>query len=721
MEDEPADTPGPPSPDAIRARADALRDAKRWPEAEAAYRDYLAERPRHWQIHVQLGHTRKEQGDLEGALPHYRRAAELAPDDPDPMLQSGHVLRALGRGGEASVALARALALAPDSPALRHVVALLRHRTQPPPDGPMLPAPPCPTGPPTQIAFDVTDLLDYLRAARTPTGIQRVQMGILGAILAGPGRPANLILVAFEGSTWRWWHVEETGFRRVLALARLGGRDDDAAWLEATAALVAPDGRPDAPFIAGCTLASLGNAWGVQEYFRGLRMQRARTPLRYVAFVHDCVPLAMPEHCLDLTVRLYARWFAALSLHADGILANSRATIADHARFAAPLGRVASAGLVRLAAEAGAAPAAAAAAADALRAPRPGEPFVLFVATLESRKNHLMVFQAWLSLIRRRGAANVPRLVCVGRPGWRAEAALALLEGSPDLRRKVSVQSGVSDLALAGLYARCLFTVYNSFHEGWGLPVSESLAAGKLAVVPAHSGLLESGAPGAVFFAPQDEPDLVGKLDALLSDPAHRAALESRIDRAAARRDWPDAAREVMQALSAPAPDAAPPDHLPLGRHLPMGWAGTGVPSAAMAWAERVREGLAWWWQEDWGVWMRDGVATLALPSGVAEGTPMRVVLELRGPPRPLALRLRARGSQAEAWRGVALNPGEMLRCVLQAEAGPGGLAVDFDCADGVPLGDRFKRVVGAGLVGLMLCRDDDLAARLGALERAES
>ncbi|OYW83910.1 MAG: hypothetical protein B7Z22_11725 [Hyphomonas sp. 32-62-5] len=61
-------------------------------------------------------------------------------------------------------------------------------------------------------------------------------------------------------------------------------------------------------------------------------------------------------------------------------------------------------------------------------------------------------------MTRKLGPERVPRLVCVGRPGWRADAALALLAGSPALRRKVTVQSGVSDLALAGLYDRCLFT-----------------------------------------------------------------------------------------------------------------------------------------------------------------------------------------------------------------------------------------------------------------------
>ncbi|WP_270939411.1 glycosyltransferase, partial [Falsiroseomonas oryzae] len=176
----------------------------------------------------------------------------------------------------------------------------------------------------------------------------------------------------------------------------------------------------------------------------------------------------------------------------------------------------------------------------------PDEPFVLFVATLESRKNHLMVFQAWIALSRRLPAELLPRLVCVGRPGWGAEAALGLLERSPLLRRKVTVLSGVSDLALAGLTARCLFTLYNSFHEGWGLPVSESLAMGKLCVVPAHSGLLEAGAPGAAFFPPGDEPALVELLARLVADPAHRAALEARIDRAAATRAWSVAAAEVL-------------------------------------------------------------------------------------------------------------------------------------------------------------------------------
>jgi glycosyltransferase involved in cell wall biosynthesis len=707
-----------PPPEPLLDGGDALREARDWPGAERAYRAYLAGRPLHWQIHVQLGHAVKEQGRAEEALGHYRHAARLAPDALDPVFQEGELLRRLGRGLEAADAMARARAIAPDTPLLRRLAALLRHRMASEEAPAALPLPP--EGAPTQIAFDVTDLLDYLRDARTPTGIQRVQMGLVGGMLETPDPPAPLLLVAYDPSAWRWWQVDIAQFRNVLALSRIGAAAEDPAWRAATAALCDADAAEDAPLLPGATLASLGNAWGIEDYFRGLRMLRRRVPLRYAAFLHDCVPLAMPEHCLDLTARLYARWFAALALHADLLLANSRATAADVLRQGASLGLRTAPCVIPLAAEPPPPREAALAAAEALDLDEADAPFVLFVATLESRKNHLMVFQAWLDLLRRVPADQVPRLVCVGRPGWRAEGALGLLERSATLRRKVQVISGVSDLALAGLTARCLFTVYNSFHEGWGLPVSESLAAGKLCVVPAHSGLLESGAPGAVFFPPGDLPALVETLARLATDPAHRAALEARIDRAAAMREWPVAAAEALARLAAPQPPPPPRPAFPAGERLALG-AAAPPPSLPGAWGEAVREGLGWWWQEGWGCWTRDGIATLLLPLDVPAGTPVRVLIELRGPPGGIALRLRARGAEPAPWRRLHLAEEDRPGVVLQAVAGAAGILVELDSGDGVPLNDRAERRVGAGVIAVMACAEDDLAARLGALEQAET
>jgi hypothetical protein len=97
----------------------------------------------------------------------------------------------------------------------------------------------------------------------------------------------------------------------------------------------------------------------------------------------------------------------------------------------------------------------------------------------------------------------------------------------------------------------------------------------------------------------------------------------------------------------------------------------------------------------------------------------LRVLLELRGPPGGLALRLRARGAGEAPWRRLHLGEDERPLVALEAAAGPAGIVVELDSGDGAWLGDRANRRVGAGVVAVMACRLDDLPARLTALEAA--
>ena len=63
----------------------------------------------------------------------------------------------------------------------------------------------------------------------------------------------------------------------------------------------------------------------------------------------------------------------------------------------------------------------------------------------------------------------------------------------PAVRDSVVVRHDVSDAALAWLYRECAFTLYPSFYEGWGLPVSESLAHGKFCIASTAPALVEAG------------------------------------------------------------------------------------------------------------------------------------------------------------------------------------------------------------------------------------
>ena len=716
--------------EALRERGDRLRDAGAWADAAEAYGAYLRLRRDDAAILVQYGHCLKEAGDPRGALVCYREAETLRPEDSDIQLQLGHALKLLGRPAEAMDAYAQALRLDPGNPGAQHELlgtTAPGPLTEPAPDA--APAPPdAPPGPePTPqaglvvaagLAFDASDLLDYVRDNRAPTGIQRVQLNIIREALQDSGARAVLVC-AFDPAAGAWRAVPATLFLELARLSATGTDTADPAWEAAVAAAgeAASSGAVLA-FSPGAALINLGTSWWLPGYLARIRQAKARFGLRYIPFLHDCIPLLVPEHCAEGLVGEFARWFAGLCLHADQVLVNSACTQADFRRLHRALLPVLEipSSVVPLDA-----------APDAV-APGPlpprlrqGRPFVLFVGTIESRKNHLLVFQAWLSLVRRHGAEQVPDLVCVGKRGWLAEEALRLQARSDILRAKVHLLHDIPDTVLAALYRGCLFTLYNSFYEGWGLPVTESLAHGKVALVPEHSGLRESGAPGAVFFAPNSEPDLVEQVWRLSTDAEHRAALEQRVAAQFRPRRWAEIAAQVLREVAAA---AGPPLPAPLARVAPplgtphrIALLPEGAPLLAMAMADAMREGTGWSTLEEWGCWARPGESRLRLPlPPEADGTALRVYLELRAPAEPVLFRLEA-GRETGApplARRFEARPGERLVVLfaLPAEVA-GDLVVSIDPA--VAAGAGAPRI---GVCSVMACDAEDLAARLGYLER---
>lgn len=564
----------------------------------------------------------------------------------------------------------------------------------------------------TGLAFDVSDLLLHFRGRRTLTGIQRVQAGIVGAAL-GTGLEASYL--AFDSDRAIWRAVEPDGLSRLLSLSAAGSDTGEPAWVAARdEVLGAAASGPAHGFAPAATLVNLGNSWGIPDYFRGLRNARRGADLRYIPFLHDCVPLVMPEHCVRVLVQDYARWFSSLGVHAQGVLCNSEATRADGRRFLQELlpGLDLPMAVVPLDADprGGAAPDPAA--LEGTRAPRPPEPYVLFVATIESRKDHLTVFRAWLALLRRHGPARIPRLVGVGAQGWHAEAAMNLLEGSAELVRHVVLLHDISDGGLAALYRDCLFTIYNSHHEGWGLPVTESIAWGKVPLLPRHSALLESGAGAAVYVEPQSESDMAAAVERLLFEAGALAGAERAVADHGPGRRWEAVLADVLDALERFGEEGSPSLTerlaLPLGQRLSLSRSDATVPSLALALSDTVRDGPGWRPQEGWGTPLAGNIPArlrLVLPPGTAG--PLRLHLELRaGGGRPIRFALFADSAPAGA-ASIPAPPGGDFATALSLEVAEGTevLELEVDAPE------------GTGLRALMLCREDDLIARLDFLE----
>ncbi|MDJ0389628.1 glycosyltransferase family 1 protein [Roseomonas sp. E05] len=752
-------------PDALLAQADQKREGRDWAGAAELYAAVVRLRPDAWPLMVQEGHCRKEAGQPAEALARYLAAEALAPEDADLQLQIGHAHKLLNEWHKAALAYARAVALDPgNADAWREASAtsewLTLHAPRPggdaldeeveeepePEDAALLALMPPPSLPETepelagsteaklQLVLDVTDLLDYFNGARTPTGIQRVQMGIVSRAIAEPAHPAmELCFAAYDAADLAWHAVDEAGFTALVALSVTGSDPEEPSWVQARDTLRRKVAKaPAFDFMPGAVLVNLGNSWGFPDYFRALRTIQQSHGVRYIPFMHDCVPLIVPEHCLLTLVQDYARWFGALGLHAHGLLCNSENTLRDVRQ---QLGRLFPAlnlpgHVIRLDADprSVAAPTGNAT-LSALRVLRPSESFALFVATIESRKDHLLVFNAWLQLLRRHGPAKVPRLVCVGKEGWHSEAALSLLRNAPELQRHVVLLSRISDLELSALYERCAFTVYNSYYEGWGLPITEAMAHGKVVVTARHSALVEAGGEAAVYFTPQSLPDLQEKLERVILDAEFRAAQEAVVREKGKPRSWSAVKDEIFSAVAALAREPARPLEqratLQLGqRYLARRMLRT-QPELGGALADAVRDGPQWYAAEDWGVWSRGGTATmrLPLPEGAVDA-PLRLYLQLRSPPVRCTMTVRCTAADGTfSHFELTLETGRdgTFMLDLPPARAAGILEMDLDNGAGVDLaamGLPDPRCIGAGLLSFMICRLDDYAARLAFLEQ---
>jgi glycosyltransferase involved in cell wall biosynthesis len=690
------------------AEAASRRAAGDWRGAAAAYAAHLAARPHDWGAWIQHGHCVKEAGDLAGALASYRRAELGLPADADLQLQIGHALKLTGDLAGAREAYARALELDPGhGPAWQEAVGLLTTPgIDPAPQRLRLLGD-------LHLVLDVSDMLSWFGTHRAPSGIQRVQMEIAAAAAAPDAAPADLRLVVFRPERGVWRELPPEAFQRLRALSRSGADARQAEWAATCAQVEAMlAAAPDFDFPAGAWLVNLGTAWWLDGYDQAVRAARAARGLRYAALVHDAGPILAPEHSEPVAAARFARWFAALAGTADLVLAVSEATRGDVARLAAQ----ALDGLpfppLRLLRPDAALPPPPAAAPHPREAELLGSPYVLFVATIESRKDHLFVLNAWLALLRRHGEA-VPPLVLVGRAGFQSGPALALLRRAPALAGRVIWLDDVADDALHRLYAGALFTLYHSQHEGWGLPVTEALAAGKAVVAPGHSGLLESGQGLALHYAPGSEPEFLTLVEQLLFEPGFREAAEARIAGELRLRSWRAVAAELVGMLAAAPPDPSPGlPPPPLGQVHRLADAATTQPAAAMLWSELLRDGGGWLPPEDWGCWTRPGRALLRLPLPPGAG-PLRLHLALRGAaaPRDVVLRL-GRGARREVQVAAGARP--VLVLDLAEPAPVAEIAIEAAPADAAEEGAS----VGIGVVAVMACAPDDLAARLSFLER---
>ena len=281
--------------------------------------------------------------------------------------------------------------------------------------------------------------------------------------------------------------------------------------------------------------------------------------LQRVGIIHAPSPAAIPPPAPgqrlvvtvhDLAFRVYpslfpAAWRLLFRLgtrravrRADAIITVSQSTADDLVRYSrAEPSRI---HVVPLAASL---PTTEAQSEEALEKMKISQPYVLFVGTLEPRKNLVRLVRAYRRAI---GRTRLPhRLVLAGPLGWRPGPLLReiALEGPGEIMLTGKRSPGDLD----ALYRGAAAFAYPSLYEGFGLPVLEAMARAVPCIISTASSLPEVAGDAALAVPPRSASALAEAIERVLTDDAVSARLSAAARARAEQFSWEQTARMTLK------------------------------------------------------------------------------------------------------------------------------------------------------------------------------
>lgn len=270
-------------------------------------------------------------------------------------------------------------------------------------------------------------------------------------------------------------------------------------------------------------LVALGSPWAVTGTIERTTRALDQSGARYAFLSYDIIPASHPFYFPpgNESFQAWLRWGVGRACYAQ-VISRFSARALDEYRATAgvapfPIDVVRLGDSFRVSTS-----------EAALPAGLTGQKFVLCVSSIEARKNHRMLFDAW-RLLRERLGSDCPHLVWIGRKSLLVNDLFDQLDACHWLDGLIVHLSHISDDQLASLYRSAWLTVFPSLMEGWGLPVGESLAHGKVCIASRESSIPEVGGDLALYVDPHQPRALVEQVVYLHEHPIEVQRLEQRI------------------------------------------------------------------------------------------------------------------------------------------------------------------------------------------------
>jgi glycosyltransferase involved in cell wall biosynthesis len=259
--------------------------------------------------------------------------------------------------------------------------------------------------------------------------------------------------------------------------------------------------------------------------------------IKRVTIIHDLTPVLFPKFHIPKSVLVHRLFLKSIIKNADLIITPSQNTKNDILNYCSTKAEIAvipeGVNHLKLSQE-----------------PRKTlakfgikKPFLLFLGTIEPRKNLNVLIQAFTELKKEHNISH--QLILAGGLGWKVEKTLEEAKKHKD----IILTDFISEDEKSALYQECDIFVYPSLYEGFGLPPLEAMSFGKPTIISTGGALKEIPESAALHFPPEDKNKLKLLILKLINDPSAKTALSEKALIFAKNFTWSKTAETLLTFL----------------------------------------------------------------------------------------------------------------------------------------------------------------------------
>lgn len=414
-----------------------------------------------------------------------------------------------------------------------------------------------------KIYIDISNLLEVSFVS----GIQRVVKNVVFEFLAKV--PERVELLAYHQATGKFEIINKAFFQ---------------AYFDSREPLFFKNRMNSGPLIdpsemkPGDIFFDLDSVWSMAYRRSALLPRLKKYGVKTAVYVYDVIPTKYPQFCHPETVCRYLDYLGAYLQYGDYIITSTASVLEDVRALGKKLGIGEIKGGVSWLGsdfrESSQDETVEPKVIDALK----GKTYILSVGTIEPRKNHAFLLDAFEKDLFAAGAD----LVFAGRGGWRTEGFQKRMKNSPYFGKQFFWFEGLNDATIDYLYSNAAALAFPTYDEGFGLPMIEAFERKTPVIATDIPVLREVGGDLADYFPLNDEKAFSEVVRKYLQEPRFASARRENLKNYV-RYTWSDTADKILQLL-----EELKPAHLDMPQQVKQVFYLTARPDAVGAALEYV-------------------------------------------------------------------------------------------------------------------------------------